>query len=251
MSNFIINPYAFATGGGGGPSLPVSGALLWVRSDLGVYEDTGATDPAEPSDEIAVWQDQSGNGNHLTQFSTSGVRPSLDSGTTHLGRNTVRFTAAGIERMNIPDMFDGLSEAEVFATLKMVADPAASSASAGLWTLNNGSAFHTHHPWTDGVIYDNTFSTTRKTVGNVTPALTNWHVYSIRSASGDWEAYIDNTSVFSTGTNTVELPAGTSTLGMSANFSHFFDGWIAELVIYPFTLDSTQRGDVYDFLANG
>src|SRR5690606_19735320 len=83
MRRFIINPYAFGTGGGGGgPSLPVAGALLWVHTQAGLFEDNAASDVAEVNDSVAVWADQSGQGNHLTQ--TTGVfRPVLVSAEQH------------------------------------------------------------------------------------------------------------------------------------------------------------------------
>jgi hypothetical protein len=89
-------------------------------------------------------------------------------------------------------------------------------------------------------------------VGNVAPALTDWHVYHIRSAASDWEAYINNTSVHATATNTVEFPAGTSLLGRAPAVGGYnMNGWIAEIVFYPFALDATQRAAVYDYMANG
>lgn len=251
--SMMIQSGRFGGGGGGGPSLPVAGATLWVRSDLGVYEDAVGTDPAEAGDKIKRWVDQSGSGNDITDPGST-LQPTWDDGNQYLSRNTVRFTAAGMQFMNIPNaMFSGLTSGEIFTSKKMVADPAAASGSAGLWTLNAGSSFHTHHPWTDGVIYDNTFTSVRKTVGNEVPALTNWHVYSVRSDASDWEAYIDNVSVFATATNTVEFPGGANLayLGMAWAGGHKMDGWYSEIVFFPFTLDSTERAAMYDYMANG
>ena len=48
------------------PPTAFSGLSLYVRSDLGVFSDSGATTAATNGGNVAVWQDQSGNANHLT-----------------------------------------------------------------------------------------------------------------------------------------------------------------------------------------
>lgn len=55
----------------------IPGLKLWLRSDIGAYQDDAATVPATANnDPVAVWQDYSGNNNHAIQ-TTAGNRPLL------------------------------------------------------------------------------------------------------------------------------------------------------------------------------
>lgn len=65
---------------------------LWLKADAGIFTDDAATTPATADGNvIAVWQDQSGNGNHLIQTS-NGLRPLLKLTTNGInGRATIKF----------------------------------------------------------------------------------------------------------------------------------------------------------------
>jgi len=64
--------------GGEGEWTPESLTSLWSwhRSDTGVWQDTAGTSAADDTDNVARWDDQSGNGRHLLQ-GDSGKRPVL------------------------------------------------------------------------------------------------------------------------------------------------------------------------------
>ncbi len=57
-----------------GTAYGISNCVGWYRAGVGVYKDAGSTSAAH-GDTVQQWNDQSGNGNHLTQ-ATSGNRPS-------------------------------------------------------------------------------------------------------------------------------------------------------------------------------
>lgn len=62
--------------------LPVTGAFAWYDADAlsTLYQDTGASSPVtSDAQTVALWQDRTGNGNHLTQ-GTAGVRPIYKTG---------------------------------------------------------------------------------------------------------------------------------------------------------------------------
>lgn len=54
---------------------PVAGPTLWLRRDCGLFTDAGTT-PAVAGDSVYQWNDQSGNGYHVTQ-STAALRPQM------------------------------------------------------------------------------------------------------------------------------------------------------------------------------
>lgn len=67
-----VCPAAFTTSPYG-----VAGAVQWVKSDIGTFQDTALTIPAVAgSAPVGGWQDQTGLGNHMLQ-ATAGARPTL------------------------------------------------------------------------------------------------------------------------------------------------------------------------------
>src|ERR1051326_4075722 len=92
-----------APGGGGSvsPILPTSIANLlawWKRGDF--YSDNGSTLQTTNGGAVQQWSDSSGNGFHLNRTSN---RPTLDTGTTHLTKNTLHFDpSGGFQCLNFP-----------------------------------------------------------------------------------------------------------------------------------------------------
>lgn len=99
----------------------------------------------------------------------------------------------------------GITEATGIVVIKRNADP---PADAEFWGYGSGAT--SHLPYTDGVIYDDFATDTRKTVGNPTPSMASWRIYSARSMTNLWKANLDGVELFSTTTNTVGFSAATS-----------------------------------------
>jgi hypothetical protein len=72
----------------------ISGLVLWLKADSGVYIDSGVT-LATNGQSVAQWNDQSGNSNHATQ-PTSGYRPVFKTNVQN-GLPSVQFTAASLQ----------------------------------------------------------------------------------------------------------------------------------------------------------
>lgn len=86
--SLIINSYSF----GAAPWTPavLTDLEIWVRHNVGMFEDGGATDPAETSDGVLVWQDQSGSNNHMIDIALSDP-PTLDAdGSTSYNGSSLR-----------------------------------------------------------------------------------------------------------------------------------------------------------------
>lgn len=69
----------------------ISGLVLWLKADVGVYNDAGST-LATDTQTVQQWNDQSGNNNHVSQ-ATSGKRPTFRTN-IHNSLAVVRFNAA-------------------------------------------------------------------------------------------------------------------------------------------------------------
>ncbi len=113
-------------------------------------------------------------------------------------------------------------------TMMLVLKAATDSADRTPWEFQN-AGLDSHYAFGDGNIYDGAFSTLRKTVGNPSPALTAWRIYEVRSAANDWEARLDGTSLFSTGTNTFGAPGASTSIGSSNNPNKWWGGHFSAL----------------------
>lgn len=236
-----------AAGGGGG--LPKT---LWYKSWTGLWQDTSGTTPATANgDPVRRWDDQSGNGNNATVGGVS-QRPHLDTGTTLNGHQTILFAAVSSELLSIPNVLGGLTAGELFLSIKVQNDPPGSGGATGIYHFDgSGTANSTHYPWTDGHIYDKFGTTTRYDLGNPTPALTSWRIYNPHSGTNDWAAYLDNSLLFSSATNTVSFSTG-PTIGVSSgSLTVYLDGWLSELIFYPSVLSSSDRTTTYNYMSTG
>lgn len=137
------------------------------------------------------------------------------------GNAVARFDGSpDLRQFAIPDL-SALTAGHVFIALKINVDPPTDSASAGLWTM--GVTSTSYFPYTDGVIYDDFGTDTRKTVGNPTPSLAAWHIYEVLSGPGLWTARLDGVDLFTTSSNTVAFPSS-PILGRSLNGD--FGAWM-------------------------
>ncbi|RMG96173.1 MAG: hypothetical protein D6706_10620, partial [Chloroflexi bacterium] len=69
LSQAAIN---LAVLGGAFSPADIPGLQLWLRADAGVWQDSvGGTPAVNDGDVVGAWEDQSGNGNHATQATTT------------------------------------------------------------------------------------------------------------------------------------------------------------------------------------
>lgn len=217
------------------PSIP-GAPIVWLKTPIaGLVQDQ----------DVSTWPDSSGNGNDAT-----GVNgPSYQSSVNTINSLPTVFCNAGLpEYFTIAVNATGWSAATVAIVVDAAEDPS-SGGGAGLWTLSTAD-FNAHYPYTDGVIYDNAFSTVRKTVGDPTPALTSPHHYIVTSTAGAWTAYLDGTQLFTTGTNTFSGRNGFEIMRSSTSGSNALGGFIAELLIYDSVLAGADLTSLIAYLDN-
>ena len=183
---------------------------------------------------IVTWYDQSTNGYN---FTTS----------TQADQATIVLNCFG----NIPgvnfdtDKYDratilsGTTASSYFQVAQNINDPSTGAGSAPFLRHNSLAAYYTY---TDGVIYDDWGTNSRHTTGDPTTSLTNLVLYSTFAGASDWRSYINNTSFYSTGTNTVAysggLKMGYSTTGVNAKMK------VAEGLIYSSLLSDGDRNGI-------
>lgn len=206
----------------------ISGQKLWLKGDDAA---TGT---------ITTWADASGNGNDATAVDTpQGVASVLN------GHKIVRFDGVD-DHFTFGDFISGFTGGEVFIVIKIDADPPPDATRSGLWHF--GGTDNTHYPFTNALIYEIFGSNVRRDGIDPAADLATWKVYSVSANSSSWLAHLDGTQIHSEGSNTVAFTT-TPKLGISRGGVHFLDGDVAEMILYNRSLTTTERGNVWHYLA--
>src|SRR5262249_44074557 len=154
------------------------------------------------SNNVQTWADQfpSPTANDATQ-STALARPSYTSSDSKFnGKPSVVFNV-GLS-LSLTTSISPSGGGEMFLVIYLANDPPALVTHSGLMTFGS-SGNDTHFPFTDGVVYDNFATDTRKTTVDPTPSLTSARLYNVTSIANEWTSRLDNTQIFTTATNTV------------------------------------------------
>lgn len=217
----------------------------WTPADLGaglLLHLKGDSLSGSDGDNIAAWNDVSGNGRNFTQ-ATEADKPNLEVAELN-GLNVVRFTGASTEYLVGPNLTGIATSASLFYVTRAVANDSGTVGPGhfGSHTTNN------HYTFTDTNLYNGDLATVRKTVGNPTPSVASWNILSIASAANDWKCRLGGTQIFTTATNTVGL-SNPATLGSNNSLNAVFDGYIAEVVLMN-GIDTTNRDKVEGYLAH-
>lgn len=214
---------------------PPTNLVCWLDADQIV----GLVD----SDPVDTWDDVSGNNNDFT--GSGAARPLYrDAGVTINGLPVVQFDGVN-DLITATLNTSGYTSATIFMVGRLALDPPVDAAKTGLWTMNV-SDFNTHLPYTDGSVYDGTFATARKNAFNPTPSLASAFQYNVRSASGAWSAAVNTVTVLTTASNTF-VGANGLTIGKSQG-AFFYNGVIAEVLIYNTALSSHIRNQIEEYL---
>jgi hypothetical protein len=137
-----------------------------------------------------------------------------------------------------------LTEGHVFIVVKLDADPPAGT-SDGLWYFGTGAAGR--FPFSgDGNIYEQWGSDTRYNsidAGAVGILASQWNTYSIHSATNDWEAKLNGSSLSIQNPNTVAF--FTACVLGDGGVPTYLDGDILEMFIYDHKLADDSNALAY------
>lgn len=222
-----INPFGFGGGGGGAPTFPTIASIWeWWEPDLGGFAD---------DDPIVTLEGQvaPGAGHDFTATS----EPAYKAGIVN-GVGVARFNGT-TEFMEAVDP-SALTAAHLWMVIKVVTE----NTGGGVWQFGT-SASTNHYAFTDSNIYDGSCSTTRRTVGNPTPALTDWNVVEVISVSGEFTYNLNGTQLFTSGTNTVGINASCK-IGVSHTLEKACD--IAGVYLFDAKLSAPDRALMVTYL---
>jgi len=211
-----------------------SGLRLWLRSDKGITQTAG---------KVSQWNDQSGNGFHLTQTvannqpdykSTSELinfNPVLDfNGTSHI------LSRSGSIFIN------NFAESNTF----IVSTEDVRQNSMSLQFRAGSDRTYFHFPWVDGLAYwdvnvKRIYGTYPVNVGSLAIGLiTNSVTYNLQQIIANGETIAQGSSGGNATIDQVSLGGGSGA---------FFNGKIPELIVYGLYLDLFSRAKINTYLA--
>lgn len=212
--------------------LSISNLRTWYAANLGVTLN-GAT--------VSQWDDQSGNGNHLSQ-STAANQPLFSANTINT-LPSIYFDGTN-DYLKLPANITGITDTTVFVVEKLVTGGTAIQP-----ILTNDGA---NGSYGKGSLWE--FSTATSIGENilyVPPAYDTWF---LRSGSGVFSTantinYVNGASVGTvTGDNGSTTWAIFGYVGRGGAGGFYSKAYIAEILIYSRLLTPTERGDVTSFL---
>lgn len=219
------------------PNCVTSAALkLWLKADAIVGLSNG--------DPVPTWTDSSGNSNTATSAGPTDLIYRTNAINTTLP--AVSFGELGTSYFTFPDFASAFTAGEVYLVVKLDADPASDGSTSGLWDFGTSGSF-VAVPYTDGHVYDDWGQTTRPDQGVTGGIMSSWTVYSLWSASNDYASFLNGTSLYTNGTNTVAFRTNLQ-LGRGLSADQHLKGKVAEMIMYNGKLSSGDRLIVKTYL---
>jgi len=236
------------------PSPPqLANLVSWYKADTGVFQDTGGTTPATTTGQsVALWQDQSGQGNHVLQ-ATSANQPTYATGALN-GLPSVNFVNANQQFLTTSGNATlGITTGNWWIVLVYI--------TSGIWiTRSSILSIGTYHP----AIYIPSETGTRCV--DYCPAgtdndfadilsLNTAYLTEVTSTAGTVTAYhavvgtapAADAHTFAVGASITNAPLNVGTESHVAS-AHSFNGQICEVLIYKTALNSTNQASLESYL---
>jgi hypothetical protein len=239
---------------GANAQLPVtSGNVLWLKADAAVYNDAGVT-AATNGQTVQQWNDQSGNGNNVTQ-TTAGNRPVFQ--TAAMGTQPALFFDGAVGTKYLNNTISNLVTAGGARTTFIVSKINASSTIGGtIFTFRRTTALNslslglnagTNFIYTDGVAGANNASTAT----NIFNIAKNPFIVTYSSTSGtkvDYRFNTVNQIVSQAGAVSTESGTAGFTVGGREDLASWWQGLISEIIVYDRVLTLAEKQQVEAYL---
>jgi hypothetical protein len=217
----------------------VANLVIWLDTTRGVTLNSG---------KVSAWADQSGQGNSFLQSNTT-YQPPFSANA--FGAGVAGLTTVGITT-NAPTLVCANETTSILtaagATKFIVMQSSATQAAGSEFSLGWGSGNQGDYlPYTDGNFYDEFYTNTRKTVGQVN-ASSAPIVYCVTSSVTDFTAYVNASQFFTTSTNTVGGAATAPSIIGNPNGGDGWNGLLGDVLVYDRELSSTEIGEVTTYL---
>jgi hypothetical protein len=238
----IVTSGVNAVGGGAWTPASLGNLWAWYKSDSGVWQDTSGTSAATNSTNAARWDDQSGNGRHLTQ-ATSGLRPVFNTNVLN-GLAALTFTNDWLRASvsNAPS-----TDYSLFIVMKIAQQQDEIFVDCGKYQYSGGgnNLYVGHTTWGSCASYYN---------GSLSETGSGWRLHSVTvdDQSGTWAGtlYLDGTQK---NTNTSSIMnqdvTQTVTVGGSRDSDVLVpDMQVVEVIVMNALANGTDRQNVNDYI---
>ena len=221
----------------------ISGLQLWLKADAGLWQDSvGGTPAVADSDVVGAWQDFSGNSNHAAQATTS-KKPLLKTGIVN-GRDVVRFD--GTDDWLMGAFGSGLTQPFTVIIVTRLAtaavnDNAYYSVLDGDDLTNRMNIYKTIVPSPDvWSIYAG--------AGLADGAANDsWNIWSTLANGASSEYWINSVSK-AAGDAGAQNPDGVTVGADAGGVGSWWDGDVAEILIYDPSLSTANRTALENYL---
>ena len=215
--------------------MPLSGMALWLKADAGITGE-GA---------MSKWSDQSGNGYDATQ-TTSAYRPTLV-GNSLNGHPVVKFDGSNDYLSLSSSVYTAMKAAgagEVFIVVKAEQDT--STTWRGMWCMGSSSSYE-YYPTMNSEVHikEDWGSTTQYDVGAPVDSLYQYNLYNVSGSASGWACRLNGSVLYQSASNMFGF---NSNPRLGTNSSNYFNGEIAEVLIYKQVLSAAQRETVGRYL---
>lgn len=198
---------------------------------------------------ITTWPDQA-SAYDATQDGANAV-PTLDAAATPAGLPAALFASASAQRLLVPGAsVSGLAAATVIALAKRASAPTTDTQTGPPFGDFGTVSTADHYPYTNGTIYHDFGSNARRSFTPAAGAIYDWHTFSILTESGNWQAWLNGASAYSTATNTVAWNVDPKLGGAYDAGNYAFDGHLAAILIYGAALSDADRQAAEQYLVD-
>ncbi len=219
----------------------ISGIQLWLdSSDSGtLFQDTSGTIPVvNEGDPVGLWRDKSGNAKHATQ-STNANRPLFKTSVQN-SKNVLRFDGSN----------DGMAGSDTgFSTTTSTVFVICKSAIAGIDNYPFMFGTDAATQLVGLTTYNNQMQITQYGASTFVAFTTNaWNIIYFTKSSNNWTMNLNGTSASTTMTTSTVL-SGNYGIGFNKSGNRaFFNGDIAEVILYNSVLSTSQIQQVQAYL---
>jgi hypothetical protein len=170
------------------------------------------------------------------------------------GMPVVQFV--GTNNLSLPSFLSAATQAEAFVVLN-VANNATNAQS--LWVFSDYASFENSEQYGIGGIQENFGSTSYYNLGLPAQPLNQYHVFEVSAQTNNWAAWINGALQYQTFINTVQFcPASDATYLGAFNYNpgngfhpkNFFNGNVAELLVFNRALTGDERITIGTYLTS-
>ncbi len=238
-------------------SLPVTKYLsLWLDSNdySSVYEDSTCQDLAEAGDNVQCWKDKSGNGLDVTQGTEANGPTYTKTGSPKTGRYILDFDGTNDALSRASVLGSSLAGANNFTSFMVTYQDVAQASSIYYWGSTSTNRINTHAVWGSSIFYFDFGNISSGGRISFTPNnhLKKWNITANLKTPTTGTTYMNGVQR-NTGTLNDALDTSASetlSIGFYNDTSKYYNGKIAEVILYKDDLTTANRLKVGEYLAD-